>query len=310
MEKEAAFINTAVDIHSKRKDSGAAVQYIADYLYWGVNQPGQAIGILFDAHKQKILDETGQVMLIDFLHGQNRHGESIELLQPLIKLRPDNLSYRTRLMSAYFHTNRQADLLALLKETDTHFHQKDRWNESAMAALAHSCLVNQLLAQSVAYYNELIPLHQRTQPRRGIGNGTLSYYYSELARAYAGLQKTPEAVDAAGGAIVSWGPTNHNRAQALESLKQVLREARDLDAYVTHLDKQNAEIPIVRKAIGQVYLERQKYALAIAQLQKAAEAQPNDAETQQLLITCYDKEGDNEGLIKQLLQSVQLMRRD
>ena len=33
------------------------------------------------------------------------------------------------------------------------------------------------------------------QPRRGIGNGTLSNYYAHAARAYAGLGKTKEAVD-------------------------------------------------------------------------------------------------------------------
>ena len=53
-----------------------------------------------------------------------------------------------------------------------------------------------------------------------------------MARAYAGLKNTAEAVDAACGAIVSWGPTHENRAEALEALKQVLRDAPDLDAYV------------------------------------------------------------------------------
>ncbi len=177
-----------------------------------------------------------------------------------------------------------------------------------------SCLENQLYEQSVAYYKELIPLHQRTQPRRGIGNGTLSDYYGKMARAYAGLKKTAEAVDAACGAIISWGSRIQERKQALESLKAVLRESPDLDAYVAELDKQSAETglqnPIVHKAIGQIYAEKQQFAKAIAQLRLASELQPNDAETYQQLIECYDKQDDKQGAIAELLRAVQLSRRD
>jgi tetratricopeptide (TPR) repeat protein len=183
-----------------------------------------------------------------------------------------------------------------------------------MAALAASCLENQLYEQSVAYYKELIPLHQRTQPRRGIGNGTLSDYYAKMALAYAGLKKTAEAVDAACGAIISWGPRIAERKAALESLKQVLRQSPDLDAYVVELDKQCAETglqnPIVRKAIGQVFAEKQQYSKAVGQLKLACELQPNDTETYQQLIDCYDKQGDKVGAIEQLLQAVQLSRRE
>ena len=68
--------------------------------------------------------------------------------------------------------------------------------------------------------------------------------------------------------------------------------------------------PIVRKALGQVYLEEQQYAKAIVQLRLAAEVQPNDAETHQALVACCDRQGDKEGAVRQLLQSLQLARRD
>jgi tetratricopeptide (TPR) repeat protein len=217
-------------------------------------------------------------------------------------------------MSAYFHTGRKDDLLALLKQTDAFFHEKDRWQEQVIAALAAGCLDNQLYPQSVAYYNELIPLHQRTQPRRGIGNGTLSAYYTQLAHAYAGLGKTAEAVDAAAGAIVSWGPTHQNRTQALEALKQVLRDAPDLDAYVAARDAQTAQngldSAVIRKALGQVYLGKGDFAKAIVQLQLAIALQPNDAETHRLLIDCLDRQGDKQKTIVALLSAAELSRRD
>ena len=201
-----------------------------------------------------------------------------------------------RLMHAYFRTGKQAELLALLKQTDAFFHEKDRWNERRMASLAHSCLENKLSTQSVAYYKELIPLHQRTQPRRGIGNGTLSGYYAELAQAYAGLEKTPEAVDAAGGAIVSWGPTSRNRGAGPRELEAGAPRGARPGRLRRHLDKQNAEsCRSSARRSARPTSSRAKYALAIAQLQLAAELQPNDAETQQLLITCYDKAGRQGG---------------
>ena len=70
-----------------------------------------------------------------------------------------------------------------------------------MAKLGRSCLENELYQQSVDYLREAISHRQRSQPNRGIGDGTLSGYYGGQARAYAGLKKTAEAVDAACGAV-------------------------------------------------------------------------------------------------------------
>ena len=312
-EKIADFAKTADTVLAERNKSTASVQYIADYFYWGLGQPKRAIEVLFIAHKQKLLDEPGQAMLVDFLHRESRFGESIALLSApggLVERRPANLEYRVQLMHAYFKTARNAELLALLKETDTFFHDKGRWGENPLSRLAFSTLQNELFEQSVAYFKELIPLHERTQPNRGIGNGTLAGYYGGLANAYAGLKKTPEAVEAAGGAIVAWGGQREQRTKALDTLKQVLLRSPDLDAFVAHLDKEKQDSAIVRKALGQAYQEKKEHAKAIKQLEMAATLQPNDAEIYQLLIASYDEAGDKEGAVRQLLQAVQHARRD
>ncbi|MCE9564870.1 MAG: hypothetical protein K8U57_22780 [Planctomycetes bacterium] len=309
-EKEAEFAKVAEEIHNERKLSSASVEYIAEYLFWALPREKRAIEILFAAHEQKILAESGQSTLIDFLHRTDRFAESIPLLLPLVEKRADDLSYRTRLMHAYFRTGKQAELLALLKVTDAYFHEKDRWNEGVLAGLAASCLENKLFTQSVAYYEELIPLHQRTHARRGIGNGRLSSYYSSAAKAYSGLGKTREAVDKASGAVVSWAPNQRQRQHALESLVDVLVAAPDLGAYVAELDKEKLQSAVVRKAIGQAYIRKDKYELAIPQLQLAAELQPNDSEVNDALLKCFDKLGNKEGAIQQLLQSAELSRRD
>jgi tetratricopeptide (TPR) repeat protein len=310
MEKEADFTRAAEDVLARRGQSGPSVQYIAEYLYFGLGHANRAIEVLFLAHKQRLLDEAGRVQLVDYLHRENRHGESIALLRPLVERRPENMQYRVLLLHAYFRSGRNADLLALLKQTDGFFHQKDRWTEGAMAALAHSCLQNELFEQSVAYFKEVIPLHERTQPRRGVGGGTLSGYYADLAQAYAGLGKTAEAVEAAGGAIVAWGPWHSHRAHALETMKQVLTRSPDLDAFAAHFDKHKQDSAVVRKALGQAYHARGEHVKAIRQLQLAAQQQPNDAEIYSLLVAYRDQMGDREGAIGDLLRAVQLSRRD
>jgi Flp pilus assembly protein TadD len=313
-EKAADFARTAEAVYADRKQSGAAVQYIADYLFFGLGRTGRAIEILFIAHREKLLNEAGISKLAAFLFQDQRYGESIAVLEPLIDAHPDNIGYRSSLMQAYFHTNRKAELQMLLATTDEHFHRDNRWTEQVLSVLAGACLTTQLYADSVKYYKELIPLHEESQPRRGIGNGTLSNYYANLSAAYAGLKQTAEAVDAACGAIISWGPAHANRVQAIESLKHVLRTSPDLDAYIAVLDKatdaDGADRPIVRKALGQVLLEKSQFAKAIVQLQRAVGLDANDPETQKELVACYDKLGDRAGAIEQILRLVDVSRRE
>jgi tetratricopeptide (TPR) repeat protein len=313
-EKVDVFVKTAMEVYARRKKSGAAVKYIADYFWDGLHDHDQGIEILSAAHKQKLLDEDGQSTLVHYLHERGRFGESIAILRPLVQRRPDNMQYRVWLMHAYFHTSKQKELAALLQQTDEHFHKDGRWTEGHMAALAKGCLDTNLYEQSAAYYKEVVSLRKRAQPGRRTGDETLSDYCRSMAQAYAGLKNTAPAVDAACEAIVCWGPRHNERQEALDTLKQVLRDSPDLDAYVAEFDRQcqesKKEKPIVRKALGEVYLGKGKHGKAIAQLRLACEVQPNDKQTHDKLIECYDKQEDEEGAVQQVLDSLQLLRRD
>ena len=312
--KEADFARTADEVWAAEKLSGAACQYIADYLFSGLDHHSRAIEILLDAHHREVLDEAGQSKLVDFLRYQKRFAESIPILEPLLERRPDNLQYRVWLMNAYFQTGKPERLAKLLKATHDCFHQDHRWNERAMAMLGRSCLENEIYRAAADYLEEAIAIHQRTAPRRGMGDGALSGYYGDQARAFAGLKKTPEAVNAAAAAVVAWGRNVGNRNIALEALRAVLRAAPDLDAYVVQLDGRAAESrqenPVLRKAIGQVYREKEQLGKAIGQLLIAAEVQPNDAETYQALLACYDGQNDQQGAVEQILAWRELAPRD
>ncbi|MGD0897041.1 MAG: VIT domain-containing protein [Thermoguttaceae bacterium] len=313
-EKEKDFARAAEEVYAEDRNSAAGVGYIAEFLFNGLNYHDRAIEMLLTAFRQNILEEGQQSQLVNYLHQRSRYGESIAVLLPLVEKRPDNIQYRVWLMIAYAKTRQPEQLQAALKAADEHFHKDGRWTEGNMAALAKGCLDSELFEQSAAYYKEVIALHQRTQPNRGIGNGTLSEYYRHLSAAHSGLGQTAEAVEAAFGAVVSWGPTHQNRGQALEQLKQVIRQAKDLDKYVAELDKKSRETklenPVVRKALGQVYLERREFAKASEQLNSALEVQPNDAETHRALISCLDQQGRKEQAVEQVLAALRLLRRD
>ena len=128
------------------------------------------------------------------------------------------------------------------------------------------------------------------------------------------MGKTAEAVDAACEAVVSWGPRQQARQEALKSLSQVLRQAKNLEQYVQTLDREAEETgsdkPVVRKALGIVLAEKQQWAKAIGQLKIAIQLQPNDAETSTKLIECYDAQGDKQAAIDQLLASLESNPRD
>ena len=87
-----------------------------------------------------------------------------------------------------------------------------------------------------------------------------------------------------------------------------------------YVDKQAAktheENPILRKAIGQIYLEQvragkqERCGKAMAELLIAAEVQPNDEETYKALVECYDHLNDKQGAVEQILAWRQFVPRD
>src|SRR5262249_5077586 len=136
--------------------------------------------------------------------------------------------------------------------------------------------------KAAGYLAEAISLHQRARGGVTINDGELSSLYQQLADAYSALGKTKEAVEAASGAIVCWGPQQRERQDALNRLKQVLQSAKDLPEYIKQLDadaaKTGQDSPILRKAIAQVLEAQRKLPEAAAQFELAIQLQPNDKE--------------------------------
>ncbi len=313
-EKTADFARVAEEVAAANKTSGRMIAHVAGYLWHGLDNPTRAIELLFVAHRQGVLHQQGIELLVEALHHTKRYGESIALLEPLIDSTPDHLRYRTDLMIAYYETQRGEQLNQLLKQTDEHFRKGRRWNENVAASLGHACIRTRLDATAVGYLLEAIALYQRHQNPADGQYDTLSSYYRDLASAYVRSGKTVEAVDAASSAIVLWGSAHTHRTHALESLKQVLREAKDRTAYVKWLDeevlKDGRDRPLIRKYLGRVYFEENKFDASVAQLKIAAELSPEDREVQQWLLECLDKLDQKDAAIAQVINMLKYNRRD
>jgi predicted Zn-dependent protease len=312
--KAGDFAKAANEVYNERKTSGRRVTYVADYFWHGLDMHARAIEIMLIAHKDGLLDEAAQDQLVEYLHLEKRYGESIPIIEGLMARRPDAMRHRARLMLAYFHSQRADQLRELREQTDAHFHQGGRWTEANVAEFAKACLATKLYDHAVAYFHEALSLYQRHHPGAGAGDATLSDWYQHLAGAHSALGQTKEAVDAASAAVVCWGPQHRERKDALNALHRVLANAKDLDAYVTHLDEETAksgqDSPLLRKTIGQIYQARSAHDKAIAQFQLAVALQPNDKEVHQALIACYDAKQRPREATAQLVKLIDLERHD
>jgi tetratricopeptide (TPR) repeat protein len=325
-EKTLDFAKVAEEALARHRDSARFVQYIAEYLFNGlanqkdskfpahIDYRDRAIEVMFEAHKAKLLDDGGQAKLVDWLHhpDKKRYAESIAILEGLIERNNLSMHYRCELITACHHTQRAEQRTALIKETIELFRKDGRWNESNLRQLAQCVHDNSLHQRTIQLVGELIPMHERSHPTRGIGEGTLSMYYMWLADAHSHLQHTKEAVDAAAAAIVSWGPRIEQRRSATQKIDAVTSSAKDLDEYVAYLDKEAEELgedsSIIRRSIGKAYFGQNRFEKAITQLKIAVELQPGDMEIHRLLIEAYDGAKDRAGAVQQILALIDIDR--
>lgn len=299
------FLRVAEEVLKERSHSARSVTHIASYLFFGLDKHDRAIEVMLIANDKKLLNQSQQLTLVDYLHRENRYAESIPILQPIVKSSPDAMQYRILLLTAYHRAKRSQQVQELLAETDEHFRQKGRWIESNIAQLAQFCLESGFYKDTVKYYDELIPLRKRLLGNRVTGDSTLASYYINLSRAYSVLGKTNDAIDAASAAIVTWGPRHDQRTNAVNQLKSVLSHAKDLDEYVKGRDqeteKTGQDSPLIRQQIGLTYADKNQYEKAIEQLELAEQLQPNDSVTHDALVKSYDALGKTAEANSQIL---------
>ncbi len=285
---------------------------VSNYLWGGLEHFGRAIEIRLIAYRKGLVSEANLFQLVQWLHHRQRWAEAIPILEPLVNESPDVMKYRTMLLRSYARSNRPEQRDELLAQIDEHFRSGGRWTESNLSQLASMCVEVKLDEAAVKYFGELIPLAQRSRPNRGIGEGTVSEYYRQLSQSHARMGNTREAVDAASGAIIAWGPRHDRRRSAGNQMKSAISQAKDLDGYIAYLDQQLEETgqdsPLIRRMIGEVHALRGRHKDAITQLKLAAELQPFDPDTHVALIRSYDALKDAKSAVAQVLKQLDFDR--
>jgi tetratricopeptide (TPR) repeat protein len=280
----------------------------------GLELRPRAVEMLLVAYADGLLDLSGRGQLVEWLQTDHRWAESIPLLEQLVELQPDVMNHRTRLLRAYFHAKRPTQLAALVKQTDEHLRAGGRRTDVNLAEFAQAALDCELYQQAIDVFNEAITAHRRVHGDRTVNDEQLSTWYQQLAHAHSQRGETQKAVEAASGAIVCWSARHELRRGAVDSLRDSLRAAQDLDAYLKLRDDEAArtgqDSPLVRKLAGEVYQEWNEYQKAIAQFELARELQPTDREVSQALIRCYDELGRPAEGTRQLLAQIDYDRHD
>ena len=284
--KRDVFLQVARDALTRAGDHHPALLFVTSYMYHGLSAYGEAITALQKVHARGKLSPSGRHSLASMLHGRERWEETIAMTQPLIQRSPEDLTLRLWQMDAAHGLKRDAFLKQTLSDAETWLKTNDRWHENAIARLGAGALRNLMYEDTVRLYGEAIALRTRSASNRGVGDGAVSGYYGNVARAHSGLGHTDAAVDAASGAIVSWGHNVNGRTAAIKTLVHVLQTAKDLDAYVTRFEKRlvddGQENPIVRKAIGRALMELSRPGDAARHFDLAITGSPVDLDLHEL----------------------------
>ena len=305
------FLEKTLAIVRDHGQQDEVLQRACQYLWSGLIERERAVTLLAERNATGRLSRAGRSTLGQFLLELKRHADAIPVFQKLVLERPTEVSSWLDLVRCYHYTGQEQQADAALERAIKELQAAKAWGEGAMVQVARVCLETKRFERAAELLEDGIKLHTRERSNRGVGDGTLGGYYRDLATARAELGDTIGAVDAAAGSLVAWGPNRSQRQRSLASLLQILRRAKDLPAYLAHLDQEVAETglenPILRRAIAQVLVDRGEHQAALVQLRLALAAQETDVETHRLAIACYDALGDARAAAAQLLDLARVL---
>ncbi len=293
----------------ENSDTTSSVIFGAEFIADHIGNYRKAAEFLSKVNREGKLEREGRVSLGKYLERSEQWAESAGVHQVLIKENQQDITSHIRLTRALFYQDKKDKAAEALKTAGKAANQ-----EGDFIALARLAEEIEELDAAIPHYQTGIRKHESVRADRGIGNGTVSEYYREMAGIHSNLGQTKEAVDAASASIVSWGDNRRERTRSLKNLRSILADASDLDAFAKSIDKEGKESglgnPVLRKAMGMVYLEAKKPKQAVEHLTLAIELQPGDAETHLKLIEALDAAGDKEAARTQLIEAIKQSPRD
>lgn len=259
-ERKKDFARVAYDVLAAHKESSAILEHVAEYFASGLLDESAAIKVLQEGWKRKVLTDNGQRRLVGLLLSAGRHGECVGPLKALLKIYPTDGTLHAQMVRVLGKTKGPKAAVAYLKKARKELTRAGQWNEWIAAILAENAFQGGLHKAAEELYVEVIVLHRQNHPQQAAGDSTLAQYYRYQAIVRSRMGRTVEAVDSASSAIVSWGSDRNGRVEALDTLRQVLFAAKDLPAFVRHMEEEVArtglENPLVRRTVANLLIER------------------------------------------------------
>ncbi|MEM7235399.1 MAG: tetratricopeptide repeat protein, partial [Planctomycetota bacterium] len=291
-EKKDAFEAVAMDVVSRVRDSEARLWTVANYLDHGLSNNARAIEVLAAFDRRKKLSRRRLWHLARLLDEENRDADALPYLERLIETNPEATEYRIALIRALHGLEQSERMNAQLDATEKMVSDGANFRTHLAVQLGEVCQEVGDLERGVRILETSITVARRDNH---VGPD-LARNYGLLAELHGARGNTSGAVKAAAAAIVLWDRHLPARKEALQRLVTVLEKARDLDSWVTKFENElrenKEESPVVRKALGRVYLSRKVYDRAVQQLDLALEHGPYDVDAARWLIDALDGKGD------------------
>lgn len=287
---------------------------VARYLRHGLNDVAEAIATLQMVLAQGNDPEPVRHQLAVWLREASRYADAWPLAERLAAERPTHLEYRFLAADVLHGLRRAADVRALLEAGVAPAKVAKVWRADVAAAYGQKALAVGHPDLAALWTEEALQLRRDAGGAVSGVQPQLLEWYGTLARARSARGETDAAVKAATAAVAAGANDQHRRGQALETLRAVLADAKDLEAWSGRYDAEvaasGADAPILRKALAAAFTQRGRADLAVAQLRLARDLDPLDGETHGLLVTALDRLGDAKGALDALFASVRLAPRN
>ncbi len=304
------FVAVATKVAELNAARPAVALHVARYLREGLELRDEAIATLQMVLAQGQDPEDVRYQLAVWLREAARFADAWPHAERLVKERATRAEYRFLAAHVLHGLKRDPEARTLLEAGVEAAKAAKVWQAGGAYAYGAVALELGFADRATTWVEEALQL------RRDAGGGVsgvqpdLARWYGTLARARSRLGETDAAVKAATAAVVAWGNNTQQRGEALESLRTVLADAKDLEAWQARYDAEvagaGADAPVLRKLLGRVYTDRGRTELAVAQLRAARDLDPLDAETHGLFVAALDRAGDAKGALEALFASVRL----
>ena len=290
--------STGVSIH--HGPSGIQIKYSGDEaretLINAYKNQGklEALRGIFEAKLEADADNPALLeMLAEIYRNTDNHEKTAEAYQMLCKAQPSNVR-SFYYAAAALHKSNQPDLANELMDQgegalSANNRRQDMW---FLAALASICLEGEMYEAAIKFVEDAIA----ASSRYGGFSSSTGNLYGILGKSYLGAKQYEEAASAY-QQMVNLSRQNYERDRAEAALRRAHKEGNLYEKKIPERlqrVEENPDDPDARFELAQTYEWSDRVDEAIAQYEKVAELQPDNAEWQKKIgdLTQKSRQGD------------------